>query len=50
MTDASSFLVEFGNWIKALHSLFTSGLPCRNTVFLSIFRDIKEEFPCISCL
>uniref|UniRef100_A0A803VMS0 PLAC domain-containing protein n=1 Tax=Ficedula albicollis TaxID=59894 RepID=A0A803VMS0_FICAL len=41
-----------------LCTLFTSGLPCprwgemesRNTVFLSIFRDIEDEFPCISCL
>uniref|UniRef100_A0A803V1Z4 PLAC domain-containing protein n=1 Tax=Ficedula albicollis TaxID=59894 RepID=A0A803V1Z4_FICAL len=43
---------------SSLCTLFTSGLPCprwgemesRNTVFLSIFRDIEDEFPCISCL
>lgn len=28
VNDASSLLVEFGRWIKALHSLFISGLPC----------------------
>lgn len=28
MNDASSLLVEFGRWMKALHSLSISGLPC----------------------
>lgn len=56
MNDASSLLAEFRRWIKALHSLFISGLPkveemeSRNSGFLLIFKDSKEGFPHISCL